>query len=121
MLFALQRITRTLNIIKHIFAIAAITLVTGNVVDAHPSNQHSGAGTGRPCSEIDGSSPHYSRQRTHLRFGAGALDRIRSCGPGITFAEKIETDDPAVPGFGHQPENRVVPDKTADALCGDLH
>jgi hypothetical protein len=32
-----------LNIIKHTFAIAAITLVIANVVDAHPSNQHSGA------------------------------------------------------------------------------
>jgi hypothetical protein len=32
-----------LNIVVHILAIAAITVVTRTVADAHPSNQHSGA------------------------------------------------------------------------------
>src|SRR5450759_829480 len=39
-------------------------------------------GTARPCSGNDESSNHYSRRHMCLESGAGALHRIRSCGPG---------------------------------------
>jgi predicted NBD/HSP70 family sugar kinase len=40
-------------------------------------------GTGRPCSEIDGFSTHYSRRHIRVGSGAGVPRQTRSCGRDI--------------------------------------
>src|SRR5450759_167118 len=63
-------------------------------------------GTGRPCSEIDGFSPHYSRRHMRPESGAGALHRIRSCGPGCRF-QKLDSSVP-------------VMQSAQDCMCDDV-
>src|ERR1700682_3398885 len=55
----------------------------GQVVRRRRRGAQSRDGEGRPCSEIDGSSTHYSRRHIRVGSGAGALRQTRSCGRDI--------------------------------------